>query len=233
MRGCYDPHAKRFRLRVQLARAEEWLGIHDSILGDANMGLLDSVLGSALGGALGQGQAHAQPSQGGGLNAGLMAALLPVVLSMLKGQQGSAGGGGLGNVLGGMLGGGQGGGGLGGVLGSVLGGGQGGAAAGGGLGGLGALLNGFQKAGMGDQVASWVGTGQNMPISADDVSKVFGSGAVAQIAQQAGVSQGDASAGLAALLPQLVDHLTPNGKLPESGQLEAGLGGLLSQLGRG
>jgi uncharacterized protein YidB (DUF937 family) len=193
------------------------------------MGLLDSVLGSALGGVLGQGQGQAQPSQGGGQNAALMAALLPIVLSMLKGQQGG-GGGGLGNVLGGMLGGGQGGGGLGGVLGSVLGGGQGGASAGG-LGGLGALLNGFQKAGMGDQVASWVGTGQNMPISAADVSKVFGSGAVAQIAQQAGVSQGDASAGLAALLPQLVDHLTPKGQMPEGGQLEASLGGLLKQLG--
>lgn len=195
------------------------------------MGLLDGVLGSALGSVLGQGQGQAQPSQGGGQNAALMAALLPVVLSMLKGQQGG-GGGGLGNVLGGMLGGGQGGGGLGGMLGSVLGGGQGGASAGG-LGGLGALLNGFQQAGMGDQVASWVGTGQNMPISAADVSKVFGGGALAQIAQQAGVSQGDASAGLAALLPQLVDHLTPKGQLPEGGQLEASLGGLLKQLGRG
>jgi uncharacterized protein YidB (DUF937 family) len=191
------------------------------------MGLLDSVLGSALGGVLGQGQGQAQPSQGGGQNAALMAALLPVVLSMLKGQQGG-GGGGLGNVLGGMLGGGQGGG----VLGSVLGGGQGGGSAGG-LGGLGALLNGFQQAGMGDQVASWVGTGQNMPISAADVSKVLGSGAVAQIAQQAGVSQGDASAGLAVLLPQLVDHLTPKGQLPEGAQLEASLGGLLKQFGRG
>jgi uncharacterized protein YidB (DUF937 family) len=196
------------------------------------MGLLDSVLGSALGSVLGQGQGQAQPSQGGGQNAALMAALLPVVLSMLKGQQGG-GGGGLGNVLGGMLGGGQGGGGLGGMLGSVLGGAQGGGAAGGALGGLGALLNGFQKAGMGDQVASWVGTGQNMPISADDIGKVFGGGALAQIAQQAGVSQGDASAGLAALLPQLVDHLTPKGQMPEGGQLEASLGGLLKQLGTG
>jgi uncharacterized protein YidB (DUF937 family) len=196
------------------------------------MGLLDGVLGSALGGALGHGQAHAQPSQGGGLNAGLMAALLPIVLSMLKGQQGGAGGGGLGNVLGGMLGGSQGGGGLGGVLGSVLGGGgQGGAAAGGGLGGLGALLNGFQQAGLGDHVASWVGTGQNLPISADDIGKVFGGGALSQIAQQAGVSEGDASAGLAALIPHVVDHLTPNGQMPAGGQLEASLGGLLKQLG--
>jgi uncharacterized protein YidB (DUF937 family) len=195
------------------------------------MGLLDSILGSALGGALGQGQTQAHP-QGGGLNAGLLAALLPVVLSMLRGQQAGGSGGGLGNVLGGMLGGGQGGSGLGDVLGSVLAGGQSGAANAGGLGGLGALLNGFQKAGMGDHAASWVGTGQNMPISADDIGKVFDQGALSQIAQQAGVSHGDASAGLAALLPQLVDHLTPGGQMPDAGGLEAGLGDLLKQFGR-
>jgi uncharacterized protein YidB (DUF937 family) len=204
--------------------------IVDVITEITDMGLLDSVLGSVLGGGLGQNQN--QPTQCGGLNAGLLTALLPVVLSMMRGQQ-AGGGGGLGNVLGGMLGGQSGGGGLGGMLGSVLGGGQGGASgAGGALGGLGALLNGFQQAGLGDHVASWVGTGQNMPISADDVSKVLGHDAVAQIAQQAGVSHGDASAGLAALLPQLVDHLTPNGKMPEGGQLEAGLGELLQHLGR-
>ncbi|MBU1235578.1 MAG: DUF937 domain-containing protein [Gammaproteobacteria bacterium] len=187
------------------------------------MGLLDSILS----GALGQGQSQASPDAS---NSKLMAALLPVVLSMLGGQQG--GGSSLGNVLGGMLGGNQGGGGLGGMLGSVLGGGGQGNAAAGGLGGLGALLNGFQQAGLADRAASWVGTGQNMPISADDVGKVLGSDAIAKIAQQAGVSHGDASSGLAALLPQLVDHLTPNGQMPEGGQLEAGLGDLLKQFGR-
>jgi uncharacterized protein YidB (DUF937 family) len=187
------------------------------------MGLLDSVLGSALGGVLGQGHGQTQAShQSGGINAGIMAALLPIVLSMLRGSgQQTGAGGGSGNVLGD-------------VLGSVLGGGgQGGAADAGGLGGLGALLNGFQKAGMGDQVASWVGTGQNMPVSADDIGKVFDQGALSQIARQAGVSHSDASAGLAALLPQLVDHLTPGGQMPDAGGLEAGLGDLLKQFGRG
>ncbi len=191
------------------------------------MGLLDGVLGNVLGGALGQGQNQAAPS--GGMNAGLLAALLPVVLSMLRGQQ-SGGGGGLGNVLGGMLGGNQGGGmgGLGNVLGGMLGGGGQGSS----VGNLGELLNQFQKAGLGQQAASWVGTGQNQAISAGDIGKVFGNDALAQIAKQAGVSQGDASTGLAELLPQLVDHFTPSGQLPEAGQMEAGLGDLLQRLGR-
>lgn len=168
------------------------------------MGLLDSVIGSVLNGALGQGQG--QPSQHAGGNAGLLTALLPVVLAMLKGQQS---GGGLGSVLGGMLGGGQ----------------------GGAAGNLGALLEQFQKAGLGQQAASWVSTGQNQPISAGDIGKVFSGDALAQIAKQAGVSQGDASAGLAQLLPQLVDQLTPKGEL-QAGQIEAGLGSLLQSLSR-
>jgi uncharacterized protein YidB (DUF937 family) len=194
----------------------------------ADMGLLDSVLGNVLGGALGQSQNQAAPS--GGMNAGLLAALLPVVLSMLRGQQ-SGGGGGLGNVLGGMLGGGQGDGGMGGLC-NVLGGMLGGGGQGNAVGNLGELLNRFQKAGLGQQAASWVGTGQNQAISAGDVGKVFGNDALAQIAKQAGVSQGDASAGLAELLPQLVDHFTPSGQLPEAGQMEVGLGDLLQRLGR-
>lgn len=203
------------------------------------MGLLDSVLGGVLGGALDQGREEAP--RGGGMNAGLMAALLPIVLSALRGQPagggGGSGSGGLGDVLGSVLGGGRSAGGGVGGLGSVLGGMLGGhaAPAGGGdaLGGLGALLNGFQQAGLGDQAASWISTGRNMPLSADDVGKVFGDDALAQIAQQAGVSRGDASAGLAELLPQVVDHLTPHGRMPEASQLDAGLDDLLRQLTRG
>lgn len=170
------------------------------------MGLLDSVIGGVLNEALGQGKS--QPSQSAGGNAGLLAALLPVVLAMLQGRQ-SGGGGGLGSVLGGMLGGGQ----------------------SGAAGNLGALLEQFQKAGLGQQAASWVATGENQPISAADVGKVFDSDKLAQIAQQAGVSQSDASAGLAQLLPQLVDQLTPGGEL-QTGQIEAGLGSLLQSLSR-
>lgn len=176
------------------------------------MGLLDSVLGNVLGSALRQGQT--QPSQGAGMDAGLMAALLPVVLSMLKGQQGGAGG-------------------LGDVLGNVLGGGRPAPAGGmGGFGGLGELLEQFQRAGLGQQASSWVSTGRNMPISADDIGRVFGNDMLAQIARQAGVSPRDASAGLAELLPRLIDGLTPQGCLPDRMQLDAGLDDLLRQLSR-
>jgi uncharacterized protein YidB (DUF937 family) len=190
------------------------------------MGLLDSILGGVLNNAAGQGQSA---PAGGGMNAGLMAALLPIVLSMLRGQPAGAAasagggmGGGLGDVLGGMLGGNRGGGGLGDVLGSVLGGGIGGTGSGS-LGGLGALLAQFQKAGFSDHVASWVGTGDNTPLSADAIGQVFGNDALGHIAKQAGVSTDDASAGLAQLLPQLVDHLTPNGQMPAADQLAKGL----------
>ena len=192
------------------------------------MGLLDSIIGGVLNNAMGQ---QGQSASSGGINSGLLAALLPIALSMLRGQPagaaaGSSSGGGLGDVLGSVLGGG--GGSLGNVLGSVLGGGSGAAPAGaagglGGLGGLGDLLEKFQRAGLGDQAASWVGTGDNAPISSDAIGQVFGNDAVAHIARQAGVSEQDASAGLAQLLPQLVDHLTPNGQMPAPDQLAKGL----------
>jgi uncharacterized protein YidB (DUF937 family) len=141
----------------------------------------------------------------------------------------------LGDVLGSVLGGGgggSGGGGLGGMLGSVLGGGSsGGGMGGGGLGGLGGLLNQFQRAGFADQAASWVGTGANAPIPADAIGQVFGNDTVAQIARQAGVSEADASSGLAQLLPELVDRLTPDGRLPAPDQLTQGLEALGLRLG--
>ncbi len=180
------------------------------------MGLLDSVLGSVLSGAMGRNET--QPPQGAGMNAGLMAALLPVVLSMLRGQQGGAGG--LGDMLGN-------------VLGGAMGGGRPAPAGGmGGFGGLGDLLEQFQRAGLGQQAASWVSTGRNMPVSADDIGRVFGNDMLARIAQQAGVSPRDASAGLAELLPRLIDGLTPQGSVPDRKQLDAGLDDLLRQFRR-
>jgi uncharacterized protein YidB (DUF937 family) len=105
-------------------------------------------------------------------------------------------------VLGGLTGGGQGmGGGLGGL----------GGALGGGLGGLGQL---FEQAGMGAQMQSWVSTGQNLPISPDQLSRVFGADGLSQIAEAAGMSQKDAADQLSQILPNLVDGLTPRGSLP-------------------
>ena len=81
-------------------------------------------------------------------------------------------------------------------------------------GGLPGLINKFQEAGLGQQAGSWVSTGQNMPITADQLQQVLGSGQIGQIAQQLGLSHGEAGNGLAQALPQLIDKLTPTGQIP-------------------
>lgn len=88
-------------------------------------------------------------------------------------------------------------------------------------GGLGGLVQSFQQGGLGDIVNSWVGTGQNLPISAEQLQSVLGGGQLQNIAAQLGMSPEQASGGLADLLPQVVDKLTPNGQLPEGGDLLA------------
>ena len=98
-------------------------------------------------------------------------------------------------------------------------------------GGLSGLLQKFQGAGLEQQVASWVGTGQNMPVSGDQIAGVFGSDAIAGFAQKLGMDPQQISGGLASLLPQVVDKLTPNGAV-EEGSLQERLGGLMSQFGR-
>jgi uncharacterized protein YidB (DUF937 family) len=87
----------------------------------------------------------------------------------------------------------------------------------GGLGGIQGLLGMFQKSGLGDVAGSWVGTGQNMPVSGDQLMQVLGSGQLGQIASQLGLSQGDAANQLAQVLPGLIDHLTPHGQAPAQG----------------
>ncbi|MBL8428915.1 MAG: DUF937 domain-containing protein [Dechloromonas sp.] len=88
-------------------------------------------------------------------------------------------------------------------------------------GGLGGLVQSFQQGGLGDVVNSWVSTGQNLPISAEQIQAVLGGGKLQEIASQLGVSTEQASGGLADLLPQLVDKLTPNGQIPEGGDMLA------------
>lgn len=88
-------------------------------------------------------------------------------------------------------------------------------------GGLSGLVQSFQQGGLGDVVNSWVSTGQNLPISAEQVKSVLGGGALQNIAAQLGVSPEQASGSLADLLPQMVDKLTPNGQVPEGGDLLA------------
>ena len=100
---------------------------------------------------------------------------------------------------------------------------------GGGLGGLAGLVDKFHQGGLGQIANSWVGTGQNMPVSADQITHVLGSGTIGQLAQQLGLGHGEIAGQLSQLLPELVDKLTPNGQLPQSGQ--GGLGDLAGMLG--
>jgi uncharacterized protein YidB (DUF937 family) len=91
-------------------------------------------------------------------------------------------------------------------------------------GGLSGLVQQFHDKGLGSLVSSWVGTGQNLPISADQIQHVLGSEQVKELAAKAGISPETANSGLAQLLPMLVDKLTPNGQIPEtSSMLESGL----------
>ena len=98
-------------------------------------------------------------------------------------------------------------------------------------GGLSGLLQKFQSAGLQQQAASWVGTGENLPVSGEQIEGVFGNDAIAGFAQQLGMNPQQVSGGLAGLLPQVIDKLTPNGAVPE-GSIQDRLGSLMAQFGR-
>lgn len=85
-------------------------------------------------------------------------------------------------------------------------------------GGLGGLIGNLEKAGLGEAAQSWVGTGQNMPVSPDALIKALGGGSqIAQLAQSLGLDGQQASGMLAQFLPTIIDQMTPGGQLP-SGQ---------------
>ncbi|MEY2690031.1 MAG: hypothetical protein RL375_4231 [Pseudomonadota bacterium] len=94
---------------------------------------------------------------------------------------------------------------------------------GGGAAGLQGLVSSFASQGLGDVVQSWIGTGANLPISAEQIQSVLGSAQVQGIAQQLGLTPDAASSALAQFLPQAVDTLTPNGQLDTSQLLSQGL----------
>ncbi len=83
-------------------------------------------------------------------------------------------------------------------------------------GGLQGILGKFQQAGYANQAQSWVSTGQNLPIDANALQQVLGQGQLGQIAQQLGMSRSDAAGGLASMLPQIIDQMTPQGQVPDN-----------------
>ncbi len=101
-------------------------------------------------------------------------------------------------------------------------------------GGIEGILGRFQQAGYADQAQSWVSTGENQPISPDALQQILGQGELGQIAQQLGMGQQEAAGGLASILPQLIDQMTPTGQVPaESNDLVNQALSILNQSRRG
>ena len=98
------------------------------------------------------------------------------------------------------------------------------------VGGLNGLVQTLKEKGLGEAVQSWISTGQNLPVSGDQIQSALGSEQVKQIAEKIGISPELASGKLAELLPQVIDKLTPDGALPEGGMLEKGIALLKGKL---
>jgi uncharacterized protein YidB (DUF937 family) len=189
------------------------------------MGLLD-VLNGMQNGPRGSSTPGAQ--SGGGMSPMTMAVLALLAYKAVKHISGGssapnaspapapASGGGLGGGLGGLgssLGGSLGG------LGDVLKGGLGGVLAGGAAGsvisgGLGDLLKQLQQNGHGETASSWVSPGPNKQIAPGDLANALGSDQISSLMSQSGLSREDLLNGLSQHLPEVVNHLTPDGRLP-------------------
>ena len=183
------------------------------------MGLLD-VLNGMQNGPRGPSNPSAQSS--GGMSPMTMAILALLAYKAVKhiggGSQPTAapapapspvnaglpgGGGGLGDLLKGGLGGLLAGGAAGGVL----------------SGGLGDLLNQFQQKGHGDAANSWVSNGPNKQISPGDLANALGADQIDSLSAQSGMSRDELLKGLSQYLPDAINHLTPDGRLPNEGEL--------------
>ena len=90
-------------------------------------------------------------------------------------------------------------------------------------GGLNELLKQFQQSGQGDVAKSWVGTGPNKSISPNDLAKTLGSDQIDTLMTQTGMSRDELIAGLSQVLPEVVDKLTPQGRIPTEQELSRSL----------
>ena len=92
-------------------------------------------------------------------------------------------------------------------------------------GGLSGIVDMLTKGGMAQQAASWVGTGDNLPINAEQITQALGNGTISDLAAKMGMSHQDVSSGLAQHLPDVINHLTPEGQIPgnENEMLSQGL----------
>src|SRR5512141_1367296 len=100
-------------------------------------------------------------------------------------------------------------------------------------GGLQGMIQSFKDKGLSDIMSSWVGTGQNLPISGDQLKTGLGADLIGQLAAKVGVSPDVATSKLTEILPGIIDKLTPEGNVPESGLLQQGLNFLRGNLPKG
>jgi uncharacterized protein YidB (DUF937 family) len=193
------------------------------------MGLLDILNGMQNGP---RGSSNPSAQTGGGMSPMTMAILALLAYKAVRhiggGQSGttpapapSPAGGGMAGSLGG-------GGGLGGGLGDVLKGGLGGLLAGGAAGsvisgGLGDLLKQFQQSGHGETANSWVSPGPNKQIAPGDLANALGADQINSLMSQSGMSRDELLAGLSQHLPDVVNHLTPDGRLPTEDEVSGRL----------
>ena len=192
------------------------------------MGLLD-VLNGMQNGPRGP-STPSEQSGGGGMSPMTMAILALLAYKAVKhigGSQAapsapapapSSAPGGLGGALGGSQAGG--GGSLGGLLGGLLAGGAAGSVL---SGGLGDLLKQFQQTGHGDTANSWVSPGPNKQIAPGDLANALGSDQISHLVSQSGLSREELLNGLSQQLPDVINHLTPDGRLPTEDELSSRL----------
>ena len=169
------------------------------------MGLLEDVIGGVLNQTTRSG---GQATRGGGMSPMMMAMMAFLAYRTLSGQKGGrtasapdAGAGGRGDILGDLLGGGRAGGGHAGRSGS-------------GLDELSDIVDRFEQSGQGDVARSWVGRGENQPVSPSQMNALLDADTLDQLQAATGLDHDELLAGLAQTLPGVVDQLTPDGRLP-------------------
>jgi len=176
------------------------------------MGLLDVLNGMQQGP---RGPSTSSAQSGGGMSPLTMAIMALLAYKAVKHLGGGSpapttpapsptpssgpGGGGLGGLLGGLL--------AGGAAGSVI------------SGGLGDLLKQLQQSGHSETASSWVGNGPNKPISPNDLANALGADQINNLMSQSGLSREELLNGLSRHLPEVVDHLTPDGRLPSDSEV--------------
>jgi uncharacterized protein YidB (DUF937 family) len=102
-------------------------------------------------------------------------------------------------------------------------------------GGVGGLQQQFEQNGLGSLIQGWISNGPNPPITGQQIIQVLGQDRIAAMASKVGLNEGEVAAGLTALLPIVIDHLTPHGTVPDHSpaQVDAAMGQLQTKLAAG